>query len=67
MDLMKIKCFKVAMTHNIIRPLSSGMHDITMWDILQRYGVQRLDMGLVYEASVSCGSVFSYEQAQASD
>lgn len=44
------------------------MHDITKkWDILQGYGVQRLDMGLVYEASVSCGSVFSYEHAQALD
>lgn len=67
---MKIKGFKVEMTHNIIRLLNSrhGMHDITIkQDILQWYGVQRLDICLVYEASVTCGSVFSYEYAQASD
>lgn len=70
MDLMKIKGFKVEMTHNIIRPLSSsyGMHDIAKkQDILQGYGIQRLDICLVYEASVSCGGVLSNKYAHASD
>lgn len=34
---------------------------------LQGYGVQGLDMSLVYETSVTCGSVQSYENVQASD
>lgn len=67
-DLIKIRYLEVEMTHNIIRPISSGngMFHITHKN-LQWHGVERFDMGLVHKTSVSCGLVCSYEDAQASD
>lgn len=58
------------MRHNIIRPDHQYIiftKKVKKWVDLQGCSVQRLDMGLVYKTSVTCGVVFSYEHAQASD
>lgn len=65
--LIKIKCFETQ-HHQTSRFIPHYVFTTKKrWNFLQGYGVQRLDMGLVYKSSVTCGIVCSYEHAQASD
>lgn len=65
-----MNCSESEMRHNIIRPDHQYMFlqkKKKKWLDVQGCSVQRLDMGLVYKTGMTCGVVYSYEHAQASD